>query len=286
LIHSALFGALGLVLAPFGAVDALLQKGPFHGFDSADPMLLVVRAERVPGVNPASCTAWLAAVAERKPGAAYTEKLAGWLPWDEDENKDIVNCDDLPCDVKLDPAETSRMKAAKESDRAAVFLKNVATRQARYLKTQERTEYEFPGDPVDPWKFLESRGFWSPIERPTKPALLVRQLDLAPGKFRRLRQVLDVRGARTATDAVSWIRDTYTDHYFDSWGEWAWAGCDAKAGTVTVVQALLVEFDLLKKTDLFSRIARPKMRDGVKDYGGAYLDGVFEELKSRSRSSR
>jgi hypothetical protein len=51
------------------------------------------------------------------------------------------------------------------------------------------------------------------------------------------------------------------------------------------VQALLVELDLMKKTDLFSRMMRSKMRSAVQDNGLDYLETGFERLKQRATPS-
>jgi hypothetical protein len=141
---------------------------------------------------------------------------------------------------------------------------------------------------VDPWKAFEGSGLKSSIALPEKIELRVRKVDLSPGRVRAVRQVIDQRSAVSAdrTEATLWRRDVYTDHYFDSWGEWADVRCDQAAGTATVTLAVLLELDLMKKTDLMSKLMRSKMRGATEDNGAVYLDRWFEALRKRASSAK
>src|SRR5206468_3927654 len=99
-----------------------------------------------------------------------------------------------------------------------------------------------------------------------------------PGKIRALHQVLDQRFKASARrdQATLWIRDVYTDHYFDSWGEWAQVRCESDG--IYLLQALLVDFDLLKKGDIFSGMMKGKMRSTFEENGKIYLEQRYERM--------
>ncbi len=280
-----------LALLPFGSVPSLLvDHETWHGFVADDPLLWVVRAQRVPG---ASCQAWARALTElpvregipihpeAKGAGSFLEtvKLA-WLPWSKEELSDIDDCEKLPCNVKLDAGETARMAAVPETARANRFVELARERGERYGKTQERPEYEFPGQPIDPWDYFEKHGLKPDLPRPPSPSLWARRLDFGPGKIKVLHQLLDSRAAVSADGnrAALWVRDAYTDHYFDGWGELTVVSCEPLS--TLVFQSLAVELDLLKKTDLVSRIMRPKMRAAMEEHGARYLDQEFERIRA------
>jgi hypothetical protein len=187
--------------------------------------------------------------------------------------------------VKINAAETDALLATPEGERRQRYLSLVQERVRQALKTGKRTGYEYETEPADPWAWYASHGFVSSAARPEKPDLWIRKLDLAPKDMKPFRQVLDRRFARAENEATVWVRDFYDAHYFDSWGEWMTVRC-APAGAAAdngfVLQSLLVELDLLKKNDLISKIARPRMRSGVKEAGGRYLDQQFENLRALS----
>jgi len=108
----------------------------------------------------------------------------------------------------------------------------------------------------------------------------VRRLDFGPGKMRPVRQVLDRRFASSPDEAVVWLRDAYSAHYFDSWGEWIDLSCDPKSRSLVLVQVLLVELDLMKDTDIFSKLGRGKMKSAVEENGSHYLDQTFQKIKA------
>lgn len=285
--------AASLALASFGDVPAQLEKrNPWRGFHAADPVLLSVRAQKLSG---ASCRAWLEALAGRKEGArlgarpdlkAWAEAARQWEPWSERELEEIRDCEDLPCDIKLDAKEVERMNAAPEAARLGTFLKLVEERASRYSLTQERKEYEFKGDPMDPWIVFEKEGLKTALPRPARPDLWARKVRLDAEKAKTIHQILDrrVSVSEAGDEAVSWIRDAYTDHFFDGWGEWEQVRCEG--GAVRVVQAVSLEFDLLKKTDLISKLMRGKMRSGVEDQAEKYLDRRFQDLADRAKAAK
>jgi hypothetical protein len=283
---------VGIILGSFGGMDEALKKSnPFHGFQDADAPNLV--SFRVQHVQDAPCSPWITAfladgrgvrVPVGKDGFDWKEAFHSWEPWSEDDLNAVKDCDDFPCDVKLDRKEAEQMKAATKETRLDKFQSLVAARAERYVKTVERKEYEFPGDPVDPWAYFEKQGLHSSVKLPQKPELWIRKYNLDPKRMKTLHQILDRRAAKSAsgTEATLWVRDAYTDHYFDGWGEWATLVCDP-AGTanrgVTMIQALFLEVDLLKKGDIISRIGRGKLKGVIEERGGQYLDTAFERIR-------
>jgi hypothetical protein len=287
--------AVGFNLAPFGSISSLTQaKNPWQGFHSEDPVLWVLRVQKV---ESGECKNWIQGLLDEVPqnsteikgegDSSFTEAAKVWAPWDEDDLNAVTDCDDFPCAVKLDESEVKKLASIGSEQRQAKFFGLVQNRMAHYVKTQERKAYEFPGDPVDPWKLLEKKGY--PSQKGTlSPSLWLRKLDFAPDKIRAIRQVLDVRKGKNSsgTEATVLIRDVYTDHYFDSWGEWTHVSCEGlKNKTIYVSQALIVELDLLKKTDLISKIMRGKMRGAIEENGYTYLENRFQKLKNRASSA-
>jgi hypothetical protein len=276
---------LGLVLQlgqpGAGDLGQLLEKdNPWHGFiDNGTPILVSVRGERIAGSD---CPRWLTALEGSVEGERYEAPLAAWSPWKKAELKLSANCDDLPCDIKLDGPEVAQMAATAEDQRQTKYLDLVRERVSRYTKTQARKEYEFKGDPVDPWKTFEEAGLRSTLKRPEGITLSSRKLDFNNDQAKVIRQVLDERFARGANEAALWRRDVYTDHYFDSWGEWANVRCDAATKTIYVVQGIMVELDLMKSSSIFSKLAHGRMRSAVEDNAAIYLDRWFERVKKRA----
>jgi hypothetical protein len=282
-----------------GQVSSLVgDHNPWHAFKSDDPIVTVFRAQKVP-ISPGhpGCEAWVGALQAEAPGrglpfgAKLTEAEwedvaeSAWKPWREDDARAVLECEEAPCDVKLSPAEASKLKSAKGMQRMLKYLSVIYARVSHYKKTGERKEYEFPGDPVDPWKTFEKLGLQPELGMPATSELRVRRVDLAPGKVREIRQVLDRRGA-VSTDrqeSAVWIRDAYSDHYFDGWGEFADVKCDSKNGSAIVTQSISLELDLMKKGDLISKMARGKMRGSMEDNGLIYLDSWFKRVERRAQ---
>jgi hypothetical protein len=279
----------GLMLNPFNTAPDLLQTGkPWYAFDDQGPVLQLVRVQKA---SVKSCKAWTDALTSvpgdelipvRPSDSAETLKR-DWEPWSEKDLEPITECDDFPCKVKFNAAEVEAMKATPQKERVLKFHSLVLDRVSRYVKTQARKAYEIPGDPVDPWKLMGERGFKTAVTRPETPALFARKLNFAPDKMLTMHQVLDRRVAKTApsanAEAVVWTRDVYTDHYFDSWGEWSSVHCDSSTGEVTLIQSLLSEMDLLKSKSIFAHAVFGRYRSAFEDNGKIYLDGQFERLK-------
>jgi hypothetical protein len=56
--------------------------------------------------------------------------------------------------------------------------------------------------------------------------------------------------------------------------------CDRVDSQLGVTQSLVVDFDLLKNTDLLSSIAKPQMRDAIRTQGMLTLEENFKKFKS------
>src|SRR5437868_5524868 len=110
----------GIILGSFGGMaDVLKTSNPWHGFQSADAPNVV--SFRVQHVDRASCPAWVTAFTADVRGVKvpvvkgehdWKEAFKSWEPWNEDDLNAVKDCDDFPCDVKLDSKEAAAMKAA------------------------------------------------------------------------------------------------------------------------------------------------------------------------------
>ena len=306
-LFQAVYAASGLTLATFGSVAELIQPdSPWYGFDSDEAALLVVRIEKL---APLECRKWLPALVDTlpegwqeikvpngKPGSPETKEflksfMRGWEPWKPEELAGIRDCDDLPCSVKFNKNEIALLGASSKEERFAKFRDLVFQRVTNYQSSDLRDEFEFPGELLDPWDYLEKRGYVSPMKRPAEKHLGLRKLDLSSGEAKIIRQFLDRRAVRNTDDtqATVWVRDAYNDHYFDSWGEWSHVVCNPQLRAAAsleaplgnyIIQALMIELDLLKKTDLISKLMRGKMRSAFKDNAQIYLDHQFSRIKA------
>jgi hypothetical protein len=276
-----------LVLIPFGSLNALLEKSrSWQGFDANGAKLLVVRAEKWDSaISGKKCRDWVVSLLEQKPGtplalSSWTQAFhLNWEPWTEEELSGIHDCEAEPCKIKLNPEEVLQMKKVEgKASKLHKYQDLVIQRSEKYFKTGERKEYEFPGKIADPWSQFEAQGLTTDLPRPERGTLWVRKLDFAPGQAKALHQVVDRRVAVSGdrSKAVVWIRDAYTDHYFDSWGEWTAIQCEEKGAWV--VQALFLELDLLKKTDLFSKLMRGKLRAEVEAQGQRFLSESLKQF--------
>jgi hypothetical protein len=296
----AAFALSGLVLVPFGAVQDLVHtKSSWYGFDESQAPVLW--ATRVQTLESAQCEKWVQALSKE---IQYQEiALAGpashkkswdsawkaWESWSQEDREAVEDCDDFPCDVKLNEKETSQMEATSKENRMEQWKSLVRARATSYEKNNERKEYEFPGDPIDPWTQFEKRGYLSSNSRPTSPTLYLRKLDFAPGKIRPIRQVLDrrVKVDAQGKSITVWIRDAYTDHYFDGWGEWIHLNCKTPpSGKAIWIHSLFLELDLLKKNDLFSRIGRGKLKSAIEENGKRYLEQAYLRVKDSVNSHK
>lgn len=283
-------------LGPFGSLPQLMQQSnPWHGFHSDGPALLSARVERVEFQSAGmTCKNWLAALTTLKPGVRlresldnrdWKEALREWEPWTESEISGVKNCEQNPCDVKLNSLEVGELKKSPRDGRWNQYLRLIYARLQSSLRTGVRSEYEFPGVPLDPWEYFEKQGFRPGFESSRQTSTWVRRFVFSDQKAKTLHQVLEQKTALSphGNSAAFWLRDAYTDHYFDSWGEWGWVFCDSQGAVL--VQALFFELDLLKKNDLFSKLMRRKMREESEKQSKLYLDELFSRIKKAAQSS-
>ncbi len=270
------------------------KDGVFTGFDSTGSVLTVVRWQEVPlSGYTRGCAAWKEATLSVP--ARGGEPTPGWEAWgtfESAELKLIQECDSLPCAVKLDENEVVRITAAPKEKRLARFFELMQARLDEFRATSQRRATEFPGKLMDASEELKARGAnahlqgkdagWKSIEDTR-----LRVLPFDSGEKKTIRQIMHWKRGERPDDAYVLGQDVYTNHYFDAWGEYLDLRCLAATGEggarAQVLQALLIDLDLLKKNDLFSRLGRPKMRDGVEKEGYRYLDRIFEELAARAR---
>lgn len=190
-----------------------------------------------------------------------------WSPWKSDEKEEISDCHRMPCKIKLNESEVKNLEKLESRRRYDEFLKLIQNRMSTYVQTGKRDAYEYPGGRSDLWATLGLSA--------KQPQIFVRKLDFGSDQMKVLRQVLD-RQIMDEGMAV-WVRDIYTNHYFDSWGEWTRLQCGSSAaGEVTIVQLLALELDLLKNTDLLSKLSRGKMKSVVKENGSRYLEEAYQ----------
>jgi hypothetical protein len=287
--------ATGLFLIPFGNVSELVRsQKPWNGFFAQDPILWVVRAQEV---KTSDCQKWVQALVEDSPKPVLNAERADLglsdlaqpgSPWFEKDKEPVTDCDGFPCAVKLNSSEAKQMEKVSEDKRFQKYLSLVKDRLSLYLKSQVRQAYEFPGKPMDPWELFDKKGFRTSLKRPDDIKLWARKIEFASNKTKPIHQILDWRATKSSSglEAAVWMRDVYTDHYFDSWGEWLHVSCSsAQAKSVQVVQGLVVELDLLKKTDLLSKMMKGKMRSAVQEGGTPHLEKQFNRLKAQVQKS-
>ncbi len=257
----ALIGASARADWNFGSFQALKAKaiaaenGVWEGFIPEDPVLWMLRVEsRVGGCDP-----------QRRNLVA-----SPWGEWSDNERSAVVDCTSAPCKVKLDAKEAAALAAVEAPARPKRYLELVESRVKRFTLGQI-DRYEFDEKPRDLAALLAERGF--AMTKPTRTEERRKYGFLQRDDVFPIRQVLLVatQGAVTRKTAA------YTDHYFESWVEWQEWDCSDK-GRATLLLILGVELDLLKKNDLFSRLARGSMRSAVES-------GAREFLKKTAQSA-
>jgi hypothetical protein len=281
-----------MTITPYGDIDDLLDKdAPWRVFRSDDPLLLAIRADRY---APVDCETWISTLIEDRRGVtpftpSESPNWGSWIPFEGKELDAIQDCDHSPCDVKLDKLEGERMGKKSKGDRPSEFLSLILERARAYEKDGTRKPYEFSGGIGEPWSILEGRGLKTPLLRPSRGELGLRILDFKQSRMRPVRQLLDRRTAvsKDGLQASVWIRDVYTDHYFDGWGEWANVRCLPEKKEVDVTLAVSIELDLLKKTDFFSSLAKGSMRDSVRtlsiDYLNEWYFGMLDQAAAKEK---
>jgi hypothetical protein len=282
-----------LVLTPFGSVETdLAKKNPWLGFQSDDPVLTGVRIERTPVTG---CGVWIQAfinnnrsIRRGRPTSFVNEtQWSPWFPIEKNEREAIEECHEQPCSVKLNDAEVKQMAETPDNQRFQKYLGLVIDRADAYVKSGARSSYEYSGGISDPWKYFEQNGYKSDLPMPTNASLGLRKLDFHNSRARPIRQLVDRRLAISDdwTKATVWIRDIYTNHYFDSWGEWGNISCDPVQHQVTVVLAVNVEFDVLKNTGLFASISRGSARSSMQTTTEEYLESWWSEIKASAEKA-
>jgi len=282
LSYKRAFPLFAMILVPFGPLENLLQeKSRYRGFHAEDPVLKVIDIQKNKFENLAACQIEMKKLKLYHPGVPPERMTQAFFPWTTEDTEAVEKCASFPCDIKLNAKENARVAALPAEKRRSEWEKVIGDRMALYLSNGTRQSYLYPGDPMDPWHTFTQMGLSVPELKQGKPNLLVRRLKFSAGKMRPLRQVLDLRSEVTTHSVKVWVRDVYTDHYFDSWGEWHQADCE-KDGTLTLIQSLVVDFDLLRKTDIISSLAKGKMRSAIEKGGHQYLSEILEKLKMKS----
>lgn len=279
------WAALGMMLTPFGGVEKLVStQEAYQGFHDDGPILSLIRIDLREILDAKECLKLEKAIRAYSLGENVHAEIgkrglqSGWAPWTRVEDESIEECERFPCAVKVTEPEVLQIRSTHPAtERKAKYLELISDRIKRYLKSGVRGPRDRGGEPADPWELFERHGFRSPLSMPQNGTLWLRKVELIPGRARDIRQVIDRRFAskletRTGiTESTIWLRDIYSNHYFDSWGEWIHLSCDPGRKAALLIQGMMLEFDLLKKKDLLSRMARPKMRSGVKESGWKYL---------------
>ena len=233
------------------------------GYAEADPLLAVYSVTRItfPKKN---CNAAIAPLAGQTIGSPAG--LASWGEYPEKELETIVGCTSFPCKVKLNAAEVAKLAPEPKANRKAKYLALVEARAHESMKTGKRLGYERPEPAADGWAFIRANADFH-LEAPTTAGELTgRRLDLAKkmGGYLEVRELLDERTLTTPTRFHRWMQDVYTDHYFDGWSEEIDFFC-ASEGEGIFTQTAVVEIDLLKNDDFFSKMMKPKLRHGVRE---------------------
>jgi hypothetical protein len=279
--------ASAVVLSPYGSVDTLLSKrNPWTTFRAEDPILTGVRIDRETVTD---CAPWMMAFINdprqirmgRPTSKGKNSQWAAWMPFEKEEISAIEDCHEQPCAIKLGDAEVSAMASTPKEDRLKEYLTLIIQRADAYQKNEARFSYEYPGSISDPWKFFEIHGFKGDLPMPEVPSLALRRLDFHNSRVRPIRQMVDRRIAiaKDGNEATIWIRDVYTNHYFDSWGEWGSFTCDPVKKEVTSILAVNVEFDVLKNTGLFASISRGSARSSMQTLTEDYLERWWNGVK-------
>lgn len=257
------------------------EKGSRH-FESDGPMLRSIRvSKRI--LNPGEkCDQAIAVIRSYPIGESFTfgnaDRFRGWDNWADDIDA-VEKCGGFPCKIKFNEPESLAIAARPKEGRLQEMLKQVEARMNEYVKSAHRGGYDLPEDPLDPWKVFASHGHELPSAMSrTKVSFFTRKLRFGEGSYRPLRQVFDERTIEAKGKIIRIARDIYTAHYFDGWGEWLEARCSTDGKELFLLQDVLMEFDLLKNTDIFSRIARPKMRQGVEQESLKYQKIQAERL--------
>jgi hypothetical protein len=294
--------ASAIVIHPDGKLSTLLDKSnPWRGYQTSNAILAAIRASRVHVEN---CAPWTHALINDSrsvrlgmpQSASKKDHWSTWFPLEKDEIEAIEECHEQPCDIKLNDAEVAQMASTPKDKRIEKFLSEVQKRGEAYEKNGVRSGYEYKGAISDPWAEFKKLGLTSGLPLPGKPSLGLRKLDFHNDRARPIRQLVDRRAAITAKapsktgkakseEATIWIRDVYSNHYFDSWGEWGDIQCDPDRHEVTATLAVVLEFDVLKNTGILSSISRGSAKSSMRGLMNDYLDQWWSGLKKTAESN-
>lgn len=260
------------------------EKGSRH-FESNGPMLRSIRVSKRGLAAGETCESAIERAKKHPIGAPFDwkngDRWKGWYPWDDDIDA-VENCSEFPCKIKFNEPETVAIAAKPKKGRLEEVQRQIENRMKGYEKNSRRRGYDLPEDAIDPWKIFVERGHEMPkgFEK-TKPKFFLRKLRFGEGSYRPVRQVFDERTFEEKNRLVRIARDVYTAHYFDGWGEWLEVRCFPEKKEIHLLQDILMEFDLLKNTDFFSVIARPKMRMAVDQESLKYQKTQARKLFAR-----
>ena len=283
----AIAAAPTIVLNPYGNVNSLVEKSnPWRTFYDDGPILAEIRVSREEATN---CKAWESAffnntreVRLGKPRSPTDQtQWSTWFPMEPRETESVEECHHQPCEVKLNNTEVSQMAAAPKEDKLKTYLSSIIRRADSYLKDGTRSSYEYSGGISDPWKTFDKLGLKSDLPMPESPHVGLRRMDFHNDRARVIRQLVDRRVAsnKEQTESTLWTRDVYTNHYFDSWGEWGNISCDPIKRQATITLAVTLEFDVLKNSGVFASVAKRSAKNSMRDLMETYLDHWEEQVK-------
>ena len=213
-------------------------------------------------------------LSEINPSQSGFDLSQAWGNAEQKFKKAVEECSILPCDVKLAASEVAQMAAVAQEQRMAVWAKLVQARVTNYLKTQLRSAYEFPGGISDPWDGEK----WNDAHS----QYFVTTLTFLGPSYRNVRQVLNREWKTEVLVDGTWVgrlrmRDLYSAHYFDSWGEAYELRC-LPGGKLKVRGGLAVEVDQLKATDFLSKLGRNKLKSAFFERSEKYLSENMRTL--------
>ncbi len=210
----------------------------------------------------------------------------GWVSRGKKELEQLESCASAPCFVKLTDAEGQKMGQALSGSRLQVWTEAVDDRLKLYLSKGVRQVYERGVPRFDPWDWFAKAGLPGVPEcekqgsnclRPGLPASIER-VTLEPRDEKPIRQLIDRRSwIHKEGKRAGWVsRDVYSEHYFDSWGEWVSWECLPEGGVLVRVW-LAMEVDLLSKTNPLIRMARGRIIDGLEERAKLHAEWILQQ---------
>lgn len=271
---SASLFASDLTAYPFS--DALHKENPHLNVIEEDPLFIAVRSEKLnftqkkcedvrKSLNSKNINEEIKSL-ELKEGALNTNALFTSL--NSDEIKMIEGCDHFPCKVKLNENEFNSLKTTPINNRLNRYRELVKQRVSEAHLSNVRKQYEEPLVVTDGMKALKKWADFKLLDSDfdrTSSEFKMRELTLGhKNGYSVVRQILKVKKVDRIGQFHLTIESLYTDHYFDGWVEEIDFLCVSENSGV-FSQSILIENDLLKSKDLFSRMMRPKLRHGIRE---------------------